>query len=130
MASALRLAFAEARAHVFGRGFDRSFRFVLAGAALVWAILLWRRAGPPGVEGLLAGLAGSVIYLAMPFVAVFIYMFGVSFLDRLIGRGESDDPPMPIVFAAFLVTLAAIAGVVYGVSHLPFVGAQLRSLFV
>ncbi|MDB5644106.1 MAG: hypothetical protein JWN07_3423 [Hyphomicrobiales bacterium] len=128
-----RLAFTaawdEARTRVFGSGFDRSFRMVLAVAYVAGALFLAHRAGGLAPASILTGLVAMALFLMMPLVTIFVYLFGLSFLAARAGVDEDADPPMRAVFAAF--GLAIVAGVLYGAGAfaLPMVGAQLRMIF-
>ena len=122
-------AWAEARARVFGGGFDRSFRIVLALAYVGGALFLAHRGGGLSPVSIVTGLASMTLFLMMPLVVIFTYVLGLSFLAALSGLDEDADPPMHTVFAAFAVALICGAGFVGGAFALPMVGAQLRLIF-
>jgi hypothetical protein len=122
-------AWAEARARVFGGGFDRSFRIVLALAYLGGALFLAQSSGGLAPVSILTGLASMTLFLMMPLVVIFTYVLGLSFLAAVSGLDGEADPPMHTVFAAFIFALICGAGFIGGTFALPLVGAQLRLIF-
>jgi len=114
---------------VFGSGFDRSFRIVLALAYVAGALFLAHRGGGLAPASILTGLASMALFLMMPLVMIFSYVLGLSFLAALGGVAGDADPPMRAVFGAFAVALICGAGFVGGAFALPVVGAQLRLIF-
>jgi predicted membrane metal-binding protein len=124
----LAAAFAEARLRVFGGGFDTSFRAVLGLAYVAGAIFLGTRGGV-GPASIAAGFVSMALFLAMPLVTIFTYLFGLSFLAHLGEVSPEADPPMRAVFAAFAVALLVAASFVSGAFALPVIGAQLRVIF-
>ena len=122
-------AWTEARMRVFGSGFDRSVRIVLALAYVAGALFLAHRGGGLAPASILTGLASMALFLMMPLVMIFSYVLGLSFLAALGGVDEDADPPMRAVFGAFAVALICGAGFVSAAFALPLVGAQMRLIF-
>jgi hypothetical protein len=122
-------AFREARSRVFGRGFDRAFRFVLSGAYVVGALLIAHRGGGLAPLSVIVGAIAMALFIAIPLALIFVYVVAISFFARLTGTGEQDDPNFGAVAAAFVLTLAIAFGVVGAAAHIPIVGAQLRAIF-
>lgn len=122
-------AWAESRRRVFGSGFDRSFRMILAVAYVAGAFFLAHRLGGVGPLSVLSGLVAMALFLAMPLVTIFSYLLALSFIAHRIGVAEDADPPMAAVFGAFALALVAAILFVGGSFSLPIVGAQLRLIF-
>jgi len=122
-------AWGEATGRVFGHGFDRAFKIVLALAYVGGALFLAQRGGELAPASILTGLASMALFLMMPLVMIFSYVLGLSFLAALGGVDEDVDPPMRAVFAAFAVALMCGAGFAGAAFALPLVGAQLRLIF-
>lgn len=122
-------ALGEARSRVFARGFDLSFRIVLAVAYVAGALFLAQRGGGLTVGAILAGLVSMALFLAMPLVMIFVYVTAISFLARITGVPDEADPSLREVALAFVFTLCFAVAFVGGISKLPVVGAQLRAIF-
>jgi hypothetical protein len=122
-------AWDEATRRVFGSGFDRSFKIVLAMAYISGALFLAHRSGGIAPMSILTGLAAMALFLMMPLVMIFTYVLGLSCLAALGGIDEDADPPMRAVFAAFAMALICGTGFVAGSFSLPLIGTQLRLIF-
>jgi energy-converting hydrogenase Eha subunit B len=130
MSSSLKSAFEEGRSRVFGEGLDRGFYVLLLVALLGGALALAWRQGNMDPVAILIGIASMAIFVAMPFLAVTIFCTAISLLSQWTGTRDDADPPMAAVLGACAITLAIIVSIVGGISQIPLVGAQLRSIFL
>lgn len=130
MSGSLKTAFQEGRSRVFGEGLDRGFYALLLVALLGGAFGLAWRQGSMDPVAILVGIASMAIFVAMPFLAVTIFCTAISLLAQWTGTKDDADPPMTAVLGACAITLAIIVAIVGGISQIPLVGAQLRSIFL
>ena len=129
MTNLMRSAFAEGRMRVFGGGFDRSFRVLLAAAVVAGGLLLAFRHPTLDLPVILVGIASMAIFVTMPFLAVTIFCTTVSLFAGWAGVAEDADPPMSTVLGACALTLVVVAAIVAAIVQVPLIGDQLRAMF-
>lgn len=127
---ACRESLADGVRRVFGDGFDRGFKIMLALSLLVGGLALAWRHPEEGVLAIAFGFVAMAINIALPFIVVTIFCTASALILRLACPDRESDAPLPVVIGALVVTVLCVVAISWGLGHIPVVGAQLRGLFI